>query len=365
MKGIIASEKLLAKPFSRIKPSYQQKLPLQLLMGSRYVIGRPGNSAYLTKIATETGEINLQFWPYRQKKFLVEGKLKLNTSLLTFLKRGARLNLLIVTTTDAPSCKIKVTIVMTGKRSAFYTNKEIFNLKKEIPVMNSLQISPNSTIGLDINRLGEFMLIFSEERFNKLPDELVKLIDRYNARERPISELGLALTRKKKQFKKQPSKNAHNAWLKVKGELERVYNRRYRLLKTIHQKAGSWTTAILYHSQIRNLIIEDLKFSAKRTRGTLAKIILSMTDELDLFEKVCLRVEWLTGQKQTLILVDPRNTSQGEHVTCKNKKKGKIKRKGNEWDYANCNACGELVNTHFNAAMIIRQRGDAYIESNS
>ena len=56
---------------------------------------------------------------------------------------------------------------------------------------------------------------------------------------------------------------------------------------------------------------------------------------------------------------------QGEHVTCKSKKKGKIKRKADEWDYASCNACGEIVNTHYNAAMIIKQRGISYIENNS
>ena len=365
VKGIIATDKLIAKPFSKIKPSYQQKLPLQLLMGSRYVIGRPGNSSQLTKIATETGEIGLQFWPYRHKKFLVEGKIRLHDSLQTFLKKGARINLLIITATDAPARKIKVNIVLSGKRELFFTKKEILADHKKFSTITAHPTPFNSTIGLDVNRLGEFMIIYSEECYNQLPEKLIKLINRYHSLERPVSELGLAITRKKKHCKKQPSKGAHIAWLKVKGELERVYARRYRLLKTVHQKTGSWITTVLYHSQARKLIIEDLKLSAKGKRGTLAKIILSMTDEIDLFEQVNLRVEWFTGNKQTLVLVDPRNTSQGEHVKCSNKIKGRIKRKGNEWDYASCNACGEQVNTHYNAAMIIKQQGIEYLTSNS
>ena len=361
VKGIVAVDKLIAKPFSQTKPSYQQKLPLQLLMGSKYVIERPGNSAKITELALKTGEIPLQFWPYRKKKLLVEGKIRLHKSLLSFLKQGAKITLLVIAAGNAPAHKLKVTIVMTGKRKMFFTRKEIHKLQQKLPVISPSITKFNDGIGLDVNRLGEFMLIFSEEYPNKLPKIQLKLIERYKALACPVSELGIALTRKRKYYKLQPSKEAHIAWLKVKGELERVYKRRHRLLKTIHQKAGQWVATVLYHSNTRNLIIEDLKLTAKGTRGALAKIILSLPDEQDLFERSTLIVEWLTGKKQTLILVDPRNTSQGEHVACIKYPKGKIKRTKNEWDYARCNACDKHVNTHHNAAMIIRQRGLDYL----
>jgi hypothetical protein len=361
VKGMISVEKLISKPFSHSKPFHQQKLPLQLLMGSHYVVGRQGNAAELTAIARTTGRLTLQFWPYRHRQQAITGELQLHPTLQMFLQRGAEVALLTLNVTDAPAVKLAVTVTLTGTMAMFFRDTALQQYAATSSASKTL--SAPLGIGVDVNRLGDDMLTFSEPV--TLPSDILVLIKRYNKLETPIKELSLALTRKKAQFRAHPSRQAHIAWLKVKGELERVYARRHRVLKTLHQKSCLWVAAVLLQTATRVLCIEDLALTAKDTRGALAKIILSLPDEQSLFQRACLLVEWMTGESQTLVLVDPRNTSQGEHLTCSVTPPGYLCRDRDHWDLAPCSGCGQLVNTHHNASLHIRRRGITYYTSHS
>lgn len=361
VQGLITAEKLIAKPFSRDKPSHERQLPVALLMGSQYVVGRPGNADTLTEVARAQGNIELTFWPYRKKKQSVTGLVMLHETLQTFLRQGAKITLLTLTVSHAPAYKLRCTITMTGTRSMFFTATEIHRLQADLAstAPPRLTAAPIRGVGVDVNRLGEHMLTCSVPA--TLPTEHLELIQRYKNLERTISELSRSLTRKKQHSKRHPSQAAHCSWLKVKGELDRVYARRQRLLQTIHRKAGQWLAALLLQTQTSILCIEDLHFTAKGTRGALAKIILSLPDEPDLFERACLVVEWLTNRSLILVLVDPRGTSQGEHVACPCSPKGKLQRTATDWDYARCTVCGQMDNTHSNSAQHICSRGLAFV----
>ena len=110
---------------------------------------------------------------------------------------------------------------------------------------------------------------------------------------------------------------------------------------------------------------EDLNLTAHGTKGALVKAILSMPDDKSLPERAILMYEWLTGKKLTLVLVDPRGTSQGEHVNCPAIPKGRIHRSGKNWDEVTCTGCKERVNTQTNAARVIKFRGLKFFNEHS
>lgn len=351
--GCLAVDRLVSRPFSQPKAPHQQKLPLQLLMGPRYVVGRPGNAAELTALIREEGAFALDFWPYRRRKQTVTGTVRLHDPLRDFFQRGAQLQTLTVTAGDAPAHKLYVTLTVTGPRHIFFTSSALSQLQTHVPP--TLHHSRPPALGVDVNRLGDYMVAFSEAV--ELPADLLVVIASYQALERTLQELNRGLTRKRAHYERQPSQAAHVAWLKVQGEMERVYARRKRLLETIHQQTCQWVTTVLTTTESPVLCIEDLELCAKGTRGVLAKVILSLPDDQRLFERACLWAEHITGLPHSLVLVDPRGTSQGPHMGCSHTPPGQLRRQGASWDDAQCSACGQTVCTHHNAALVICARG--------
>ncbi len=82
-----------------------------------------------------------------------------------------------------------------------------------------------------------------------------------------------------------------------------------------------------------------------------------MPDEIDLYERAILLVFYLTEAAVILLRVDPRFTSQGFHVDCPVDPIGRVLRSYDTYDVAPCSACGAMVNTHHNAACLIRDKG--------
>jgi len=163
-------------------------------------------------------------------------------------------------------------------------------------------------------------------------------------------------------FKQFPSSHRHYQWLKVKGELSRVYKRRHRLLQEIHRGCSQFTSAAVLALAIRLFCVEDLTLTAKGSHGALAKIILSLPDEFDLFTRATHVAEWLSGKEITLVRVDPRGTSTNVvHYDCPSRVfsgRNPLKRQpGSSWDYVVCPVCGQTVNIHANAACFIRDLG--------
>jgi len=353
VKGMICVENLISKPFSKKKIPHEQKLPLKLVMGSKYVVGRPGKGKVLTRLAREQGYFDLSFWPYRKRKQAVTGRVRLHGKLREYLEQGAEISSLTVTAGDAPARKLIVTITFKGKLKHFLSTAGI---KKQSSNMTTAKNGQSvNAVGFDINRLSKYMLANSESE--KLPAELLKVIERYLKLANAISELHAGIDHKWKNFSRFPSKKRHVEWLKVKGELNRVYNRRKNLLADIHRRSTVFIAAVLLASGSHVSCVEDLELSAKGTRGALARAILSMPDDLDLQKRSCLLVEWLTGRTTTLVKVDPRGTSQCHHHGCPSLPAGKILRDSTNYDIARCSSCHSAVNVHDNSSIEIRERG--------
>ena len=111
------------------------------------------------------------------------------------------------------------------------------------------------------------------------------------------------------------------------------------------------------------LCIEELSCSTYRTRGALAKAIISMPDNEDIYTRSAMTVQWLSSNQISVIEVDAWNTSQSHHLSCLTEPKGKIQRSSLHYDLAPCSACGLMINTHHHAACVIRNRGLDYIAS--
>jgi hypothetical protein len=82
-----------------------------------------------------------------------------------------------------------------------------------------------------------------------------------------------------------------------------------------------------------------------------------MPDELDLFTRALHLIKLFTGNYIPLRSVSPAYTSSGPHVGCLSSPHGRLSRSGSSYDFVRCPACDLLVNTHRNAACLIRDRG--------
>lgn len=99
-----------------------------------------------------------------------------------------------------------------------------------------------------------------------------------------------------------------------------------------------------------------MSLSVRNTRGALAKAILTLPDEQRLYNNAALRASLLTSEIIPVIPVDPFGTSQSKHHGCSANVSGCLKRSLGQYDEVTCNACGEQVNIHENAARDILKK---------
>ncbi len=358
--GTICAEHLTAKPFRNnpIKPKKTNKghslIPLSLLMGSKYVVGRPGSSTVMTKLATKENGFAITIWPPRRKKETLVAQLRFHRRLREMFANGAKLALLILRSTPGPSGKILIELVLEGQYWMFLSKRCFENLPLEI----QLPVEPIKGIGLDINRISRYMLTYSEEV--TLPADVHAAIRHYLHLEQVLKKLhrGLTIHTRLCENNIEPSSSVHQArYKKLILELTLVYARRARIRKELHRLSCTVTTQVLLKAKSPIFCVEDLQLTARGTRYALAKAILNMPDEIDLYERAILLVFYLTGTTVAIRRVDPRSTSQGKHIDCSANPVGKVLRSRDSYDLAPCSACGSLVNTHHNAACLIRDKG--------
>ncbi|MFX0182842.1 MAG: hypothetical protein ACFE95_07150 [Candidatus Hodarchaeota archaeon] len=347
----ICAEQLIAKPF-RKKPTKRRTLiPLSLLMGSKYVIGLPGSSTVMTELADKQGGFVISIWPPRRKKEALVAQLRFHRRIREMITNGARLILLVLRSTAGPSGKILVDIVLEGQYWMFLSKRHFQKSTIEV----QLPMKQVEGIGLDINHVGPDMLAYSEKM--TLPADVRSTIRHYLHLEEVLKKLQHRRSVFANQCEKSPSVLTQTHYDKLQQELSFVYARRARLLKELHRQSCTVTTQVLLLSKSPVLCVEDLQLVARGTRGTLVKAILSMPDDIDLYERSILLVFYLTGAVVTLRRVDPRYTSQGVHVGCPVAPIGQVLRSRNNYDNALCSTCGSSVNTHLNAACLIRDKG--------
>ena len=330
------TQDLIAKPYQKER---KRLAPVDLIMGSKYVITRPGNGKELTKLAIKDGKFALGIKdPDKSRSKIIHADLIISKRMRRMLEKGAEISSLSIRSGSAPSYKIIVNIHLKGSVKSFQSTRFL----DKYPVISNHKVK---TIGMDINKVGPHILVFSEAII--LPNILNKLCTRYNHLGTVISQLSKAVSRTEDSDQRKK--------LKINSERTRVYKRRKNILKEIKEQCRMLSTAVLVQAGVNIFNIEKLELSARGKRGSLAKAILNMPDELNIFEQAVIAVilaSIYTGTQIELKQINPRGTSSVHHKCL-----GKLRRGPGKWDIAPCSKCGIEVNTHLNAAKFIRDGG--------
>lgn len=335
MKTVVPLD-ALSKPF--VKKNLKLP-PLSLVMGSKFVIQRPGNAEKLSKLATTLQYFDIIFPRIGGRRTSIVARIRFHQKLLHYLNQGASIKLLSLHAGDAPSYKIRCTIAFEGPEHAFMSTEKVKLFAKQIKAIKTSE----NILGIDINRLGPDILSFSEDV--ELPHLLLKLCQRYNNINAAIADFSPSLTKALEKY-------YINKVIKRRGEIQRMYSRRANLLKEIHNLCSQFTSAVLVKGKFAALANEELELSTRNTRGALAKAITTMPDDDNLYIHAVKTAEHLLKYTVGLISVDPRGTSS-THYICG----GSIKRIKENWDIGKCIKCEILVNSHKNAAYNVREEG--------
>ncbi len=326
---------LVAKPY---KKERRKLAPVNLIMGSKYVITRPGNGKLLTQLALQDQRFTLGIKNPDRRGEIIHGDVIIHQRMLRMMEKGVIITSLSIRSGDAPGCKIVVTLHLDGSEEMFLSSK----FMESYP---DLKLKQSDIIGLDVNRVGPHVLVFSQEI--EVPKELSTICQRYTRLADVISKLSAALTKNSKN-----SKNGSLETIKLRGELNRVYARRKRLLKEIKNQCKFLSTAVLIQSKAKQFNVEDLQMSARGKHGALARAILTMPDEISIFEQAVILASSHGQIDIELKLINPFKTSSNHH-NCG----GKLIRNFRNWDLGKCTFCKVEVNAHFNAALHIRDGG--------
>lgn len=351
-QGILVPEHMVARLFceeKKINKHKEKLIPLSLLMGSKYVVGRPGSSTVMTSLAKTKGSFSITIWPPYHRKKVLSAVIRFSKKLCQYLANGARLQLLVLRSSFAPSNKLLVDVIFTGECWMFLSTAFLKNNSLEF----TSPLSGSPALGVDVNRIGPYVLAFSERI--TFPAGLTTIMNRYLHLEKVLTSLHRCFARWKSLYERQPSSFRQRRVLKLSRELSFVSARRNRLLSEIHRQCTQLVARAVFQTGSSLLAIEDLHLSARGTRGALAKAIFSMPDGVDLFTRALLLVKHFSGSCVTLRSVDPAYTSTGPHVGCPSSSPGRLTR-SSSYDLVLCPFCDSLVNTHFNAACLIRDR---------
>jgi len=298
-------------------------------MKKKFVVSRQGNAQELTEQIKKQGWTEFGF-PKKGKQKLT-AKVYFPPKLLFYLQNGACIKVFQVKSGKAPNFKPRVDVVLEGLPSCFHSNTLLRNYLSNIPKKKE------ATIGIDINRLGLYMVSFNTPI--NLPFDLLQLIKRYNhLSKKVLPELNKGLLRKRKEY------DSHG-YCKLKGEISRVYNRRTKILREIVQRLPHFIAAVLVKKHCRALKIERLTINPTGARGALAKAIYNMPDNKLIYKKAVWLASLELNYDVLLEEVLPYHTSS-HHFGCG----GMLTRQLNQHDFVPCKKCGQQVNTHENAA---------------
>lgn len=381
------------------------KLPLKLEMGSKYVVLRPGNGKVLTELALKKQQFPIILKQGKGKSTIkITAKVIIHSKLKEYLMKGAEIATIILRSGKAPAYKLQAQVTLKGEEWVFYSKKVIqqaewvFKREKKSVlkpvtitngngnrngngIVNENKNDPNiRPVALDINRPHDKMLVFSE--IVKQPNKLNTIINNYQTLEGQLKTLNRKLSKLIGSSSSSINNNTNTTnddngnvnvtlvniaslegykrWKadKLLGEINRIYNRRKRLLRAIHLEASIFTTSVLIQGKYNVFGIEDLDISARNTKGALAKAILSMPDEQRLYTRAVNLAQMINNFPISLELVNPRYSSQAKHINCpvaKNKQNKLERKKGQSWDEVTCNDCGQLVNIHDHSALVLRE----------
>jgi len=320
-------EKVVPLPFKRKRKG---RLPIKLLMKKDYVITREGNAKVLTEQVKTKGWTTLGF-PQRGKKKLTAYVL-FPPKVLEYIHNGAQIRVFQIGSGNNPRNKPRVDVVLEGTHVCFRSTTLLRHYMSTIPT------GTVPTLGLDINRLGKFMVTFNTPV--NLPPDLLLLVKRYNhLTDNTLRELNVGLNKKRK------NRDSHGC-CKLIGELNRMYRRRRNILQEILRRLPHFLAAVMIQKHCRTFKIEELNVDPTGTKGMLARAIYTMPDTTSIYAKATWLASLELGYDVQLKVVKAFNTSIIHHGCG-----GRLDRTSHQYDYAPCKKCGApKVNTHENAA---------------
>ena len=317
---------IVPPPFKRKKKG---RLPIKLLMKKNYVITRQGNAQELTEQVKKQGWTELGF--PRKGKQRITAQVHLPQKAVEYIQNGAHIKVFQVSSGQAPNYKPRVDVVLEGAHSCFHSSSLLHHYLRNIPSKKT------SILGIDINRLGQYMVAFNTSVV--LPQDILELAEHYeHLSENVLPELNQGFLRKRKEY------DSHGC-CKLKGELNRVYTRRHRILREITLLLPHFLAAVMVKKKCQVLKIERLTADPTGTKGALAKAIYTMPDSLFIYKKAVWLASLELDYDVQLEAVRPYYTST-IHYGCG----GVLTRQKGQYDVVPCKKCGQQVNTHDNAA---------------
>lgn len=331
----------LKKPFH--DRSMLHPLPIDLIMGQKFVIYRPGNAKKMKEILLTRGCAWFEVPKVSLNGFLQRGKACWHApkKVLKALEKGARLHLFRFNMPKGPGNSVRVDVILSGAEHLFISSEHLNGIysKKE----HCKGESP-AVLGIDVNRLSTHVLTGSRDL--EIDHAITQVLHKWNTLERTISALQARCDTCRDWKKAQ----------KFKMELRLLHQRRARLRNDLLRRVRIQLGKKILEWNVSHVGIEaDIQKDTRDKRGSLAKAIASMPDNISLIGQELFTLNTRLQKSIKLVLVRKEGTSKYHH-DCG----GIIDRVG---DMGTCQACGKRVNTHENAADNIKKRAQIFIES--
>ncbi|MFW9992303.1 MAG: hypothetical protein ACFFD4_09675 [Candidatus Odinarchaeota archaeon] len=233
-----------------------------------------------------------------------------------------------------------------------------------LPRLVKLQVQDllaSSCLALDVNRLGsDWALIFGgwcHGQFYPLaPGYQEALNGQFQrwARDIDVLEIEIArLSRKLARYRNKGHPVTSDWYRRRTKELGCLHAEKHGLKQAAYQQAAESIYTVIEATRPAYFFYEDLKgLSPRGKKGSFARLLTWMLTRIasviQLVETWC----HTSGIPTSFHELDARKTSTF-HVHCG----GRLLRGPGQWDHAPCQRCGELVNTHENAAFTLIKRG--------
>ncbi|MHA2297021.1 MAG: hypothetical protein ACXAEU_08820 [Candidatus Hodarchaeales archaeon] len=424
-------ERCLVKPFKSEKRTnnssnhyYRNKSKLQpvdLIMGSNSVIYRPGKGLVLTALFNQYGVIEMQVPRFSGDRKPLVFYLPATPAMLQVIERGARVQMIRLHPPSGSSRKVKVDVVFYGPPWAFASTKHL-ELENFCPKCFT-KLPPRSTcsrckvlvvpaklpedthLGIDLNRVGEYMVAFStgdplsaESQLSLLTLDTCKHY--YNAKkELSVQQKALANREKRlagvlsmlltaitpDQLKELLSLTASGMFirpfkdfikhlgitgkkresltglgyniLEINKQISLLHARIKNLRKALHELTTREIAIQLLLTGATTLACENLEgMDATGKKTPVAIATLNMPDEPAVIAHAIRNINALHRALgiPLEVIISPQNArgTSSTHAGCG----GKLDRSPANWDMAKCKKCGQTVNTHISAALNVKFR---------
>jgi len=394
------ADRCLTLPFSRRRQQYQDFVsgqspqnplhdhgqPLSLVMGSQYVVYRPGDAQVMTQLLRVHGYVDVVILDCsvprlaanpldgaaaspparsagRRESTGILLRIPASAKMRQILQQGVTVALLRLLPPRGPARTLQVDIIFEGTPNQFAATKHLAcgptgaltRYAAEIRQRLPEAFAPTNVLAFDVNRISPYILASSgesasaSERLLSLP--LLHLCAHYQAVGKQR-----AVLQQKRAYQEQQGASAQVRVLDR--QIALLDQRRAALRKEAHVRCGVEVASQLALTGGVYCVTENLcGLSPHGARKALADAIHSMPDEPEPFQRALFNLAIADPDiPRKLIQLLPDGTSL-KHVGCPcTDAPGQLKRLPGAWDWATCTQCGQVVNTHVNAAQRLEVR---------